>query len=510
MPASRSWSSHSGHRRQRLSTGIARRCMDGRCEAGSVNVASVGPALKGSVLKRCTCPPQHTATGSRVACKKDHGSWYFIADVTGPEGRRKQLKRGGFRTRALAEQALAAALSGAQEGRYVDGGQVKLGPYLDQWLTAKVEAGLRPTTAVSYRLHIEQYIRPQLGSVRLKDLRPTHVEALLRSVTVDESGRRRSAATVRRIHATLRSALASAVRRRLVPYNAAADVELPRTKRPKVRPWEPAELGRFLDSLEGHDLAAVFELIAASGLRRGEALGLRWSDVDLDRSRLVVRQQLLQVTSPSARAECPYCGDRHAQAAFGAPKTSSGEARSVDLDSGTVQVLLRHRVRQEGDRQQWGDAYVDHGLVFARPDGAPIPPEYVTKLFVELSEAAGLRRIRLHDLRHGAASLRLAAGVDIAVVSKQLGHSTIGLTADTYSHLLEGVGRRAAELAMGLVPRAPRDAGGDSCDQSVTNQAPETTPGSRSESESPGQTGAPPGTRTPNPRIKSPLLCQLS
>jgi len=210
---------------------------------------------------------------------------------------------GGFKAKALAEQALAAALTEAEGGRLTDGGIIRLGAYLDEWLTTKVEAGLRPTTAVSYRFHIEQYIRPQPGSVRLKDLRPAHVEGLLRSITVDESGRRRSAATVRRIYATLRSALASAVRRRVVAYNAAADVDLPRTQRPKVRPWEPAGLGRFLDSLDGHPLAAVFELIAATGLRRGEALGLRWSDVDLDRARLVVRQQLLQVTSPSSRAE---------------------------------------------------------------------------------------------------------------------------------------------------------------------------------------------------------------
>jgi integrase len=466
--------------------------------------------VKGSVLKRCTCPPQLSASGSRLTCKKDHGSWYFIADVPGPDGRRKQLKRGGFATRAAAEQALAAALVGAQEGRLVDGGLIKLGVYLDEWLAGKLEAGLRPTTAVSYRQHIQQYIRPRLGNVRLKDLRPAHVEKLLRELAVDDEGRPRSGATLRRVHATLRSALASAVRRRLVPYNAAADVDLPRTQRPKVHPWEPEELGRFLDSLDGHPLAAVFELIAATGLRRGEALGLRWGDVDLDKGILVVRQQLLQVTDQSAHGPCPSCGERHRQAAFGPPKTASGEARSVDLDMGTVAVLTAHRKAQARERRKWAGGYVDHGLVFARPDGNPIPPEAVTKAFVQLSEAVGLRKIRLHDLRHGAASLRLAAGVDIAIVSKQLGHSTIGLTADTYSHLLEGVGRKAAELAMALVPRALRDQPDDSCDQSVTNPASETTPRPRRKDESAGQTGAPPGTRTPNPRIKSPLLCQLS
>ena len=125
--------------------------------------------------------------------------------------------------------------------------------------------------------------------------------------------------------------------------------------------------------------------------------------------------------------------------------------------------------RQDEERQQWGRAYVDHGLVFARADGQPISPEYVTKRFRALALEAGLRPVRLHDLRHGAASLRLAAGVELSVISKQLGHSTTTLTSDTYSHLLEDVGRQAAERAMALVPRAQRDPSPGACDQSVTS-----------------------------------------
>lgn len=139
---------------------------------------------------------------------------------------------------------------------------------------------------------------------------------------------------------------------------------------------------------------------------------------------------------------------------------------------------MAHRLAQDAHRVEWGDAYSDHGLVFAREDGTPWPPTRLTKRFNELVRAAGLPKVNLHALRHGQASLMLAAGVPIAVVSKRLGHSTISLTSDTYSHLLEGVGRDAAERAAALVPRAPRD-------HSVTTSAPETDQGPRQDDEGP-------------------------
>ena len=220
---------------------------------------------------------------------------------------------------------------------------------------------------------------------------------------------------------------------------------------------------------------------------------------------LVVRQQLVQVSVPDERApKCPSCGEVHKGHAFGLPKTSSGEARAVELDGGTVGVLLAHRLTQDAERQEWGIDYVDHGLVFAREDGNPLPLDHVTKRFRELCQAAGLRPIRLHDLRHGAASLMLAAGVDLALVSKRLGHSSVSITSDIYSHLLEGVGRAAAERAAALVPRNRRD-------QEVTNPASAPGEGGSPDGEKPQVTGgAPRGNRTPNPLIKSQLLCRLS
>ena len=367
---------------------------------------------------------------------------------------RRQVKRGGFATRREAEAALAALVDGVAGGTATHDTGLTVEAYLLRWLEAKEASGLRPTTLRSYRQHVRTHLAPTIGHLRLGELRHVHVEeALALVMRPTDSGRPPAGpATVQRVRATLRSALASAKRRRLVAFNAATDLELPKVTRPRVVPWDPAELGAFLDHAVPDRLGVLFEVMAATGLRRGEALGLRWIDLDTPRGVITVRQQVLQVEDGRGHP-CPSCEQGHRGIAFGPPKTASGDHRLVDLDSATLDVLLEHRLRQDVEKALWADAYNDHGLVFAREDGTPVQPNHVTTRFAELTASAGLRRIRLHDLRHGQASLMLAAGVPIAVVSKRLGHSSITLTSDTYSHLLPGVGRDAAERAAALVPR---------------------------------------------------------
>lgn len=437
--------------------------------------ADSGRIMRGSVYKRCQCPVERNTKGERLACKKAHGSWSFIADAPAAAGKRRQIKCGGFSTKKAAEKALAELVDSASKGTLADDQQLTVKAYLTSWIADKQRLGMRPTTARSYKQHIDSYIDPAIGSMRLKDVRPIHIDQVL-------AGVKASPATVRRVHATVRSAFATAKRRRLISFNPAIDVELPSASRPKVKPWEPVELGKFLDSIAPDDFGALFETVAATGCRRGEVAGMRWADLDLEDRTWTVRQQLVALYGDQATL-CPHCGRPHKGATFGPTKTKSGDARAIELDSGVVGVLLAHRLHQDAEKATWGDAYVDHGLVFAQPDGNPIPTQQLTQRFTELTAAAGLRRVRLHDLRHGQASLMLAAGVPIAVVSKRLGHSTITITSDTYSHLLAGVGRDAAERANALVPRASRD-------QSVTNLVADE-PISETESVTgPGNTGA--------------------
>ena len=180
--------------------------------------------------------------------------------------------------------------------------------------------------------------------------------------------------------------------------------------------------------------------------------------------------------------------------------------RRIELDSRTVGALLAHSLSQADERRAWGAAYEDHGLVFAQENGRAYDPARITKVFTQLARQAGVRPVRLHDLRHGAASLMLSAGIPVEIVSKRLGHASIAITLDTYSHLLEGVGRHAAEAAAALVPRASAAEQGHNVTTSGGSAATKGEDIALTRSNISG----PRGTRTHNPRIKSPLLCQLS
>jgi integrase len=397
--------------------------------------------VTGTVFKRCSCPPVLDGAGRRRNCSKRHGSWFFAHDVPDVSGKRRQIRRGGFASAADTRAALEDSLLATGHGvRVQEQRRLTVAAYLEAWLERKKDIGrFRPSTALHTNQHLRDYWIPLLGHYRLGDLTVDDVDRALASIRRQPTRKKRlSPSSVLRIHATLRSALNDAVRRRMIPYNPAALAELEPSRRPKVRPWEPEELGAFLDFTATHRLGVLFEVLAMTGLRRGEIVGLRWGDVDLERRVLWVRQAVVQVGYESV---------------VGPPKTTSGEERRVDLDAATAGSLIAHRLRQDDERAAFGAAHEDHDLVFAREDGSCLKPEVVSKTFRKLVAGAGLRRVRLHDLRHGQASIMLAAGVDMTVVSKRVGHSGIRITSDTYAHLLEGVGRQAAEAAAALVPR---------------------------------------------------------
>ncbi|MCP2200384.1 Phage integrase family protein [Lentzea flava] len=205
----------------------------------------------------------------------------------------------------------------------------------------------------------------------------------------------------------------------------------------KVMVWTPEQTGTFLDFVAHHRLYAYFHLLAHSALRRGEALGQHWTDLDDDTGALAIRFQLLQIGWETE---------------FDTPKTDSSVA-IITLDRRTVLELGAHRSRQQRERHAAGDAWVDLGLRFTQPDGSPPHPADVTDLFNALVAEAGLPPIRLHDLRHGAATLALASGADIKVGSSLLRHTSITITADTYTGVLPQVAQATAEGIGRLVPR---------------------------------------------------------
>jgi integrase len=200
--------------------------------------------------------------------------------------------------------------------------------------------------------------------------------------------------------------------------------------------WSAAELRTFLTSVESDRLYALWLLVASTGLRRGEALGVRWSDLDLDDASLRVSQTLLDVGH---------------KLTLGAPKTKAGE-RAIALDAGTVAALRAHRQRQGAEIMAFGRAqWPQHDLVFTREDGEPVHPAWFSRAFDQRVQRVGLPKIRLHDLRHTHATLALRAGVNVKIVSERLGHSKSAITLDTYQHVTPDMQREAAAKIAGVV-----------------------------------------------------------
>ena len=201
--------------------------------------------------------------------------------------------------------------------------------------------------------------------------------------------------------------------------NVAALVKPPTPQRPELSTWDTTEMRTFLAAVHGKRNEAAYRLIATTGMRRGEALGLRWSDVDLGVGRVTINRALSVIDN---------------ELVWSTPKTARSR-RSVSLDPETVRTLQTHRARQLEERIAAGDAWDDADLVFCDPLGGPLHPDRFTRAFGSAARRAGVKQIRLHDLRHTWATLALQAGIHPKVVSERLGHATTGITLDIYSHV---------------------------------------------------------------------------
>ncbi|GAB3849466.1 tyrosine-type recombinase/integrase [Micromonospora andamanensis] len=396
-----------------------------------------------------------------------------------------------------------------QSGQIINGDML-VGQGLDEWLTGrKIAKGTRR----SYAAHIRLYLKPHLGHLPIDRLRRVHISTMFDEIDADNEfiraarvsgdpeqrrkvkGRRIvGAATKQRIRATLRAAINHWIREQMITINPARLVELESGKRPKALMWTDARVeawkenrarraaamlelgaarerhdvsavhrllveidhldtterpspvmvwtaeqtGYFLDFIHNDRLYPLYHLIAYRGPRRGEACGSRWVDLNKRAHTLKITEQLVQL---GWKVES------------GSPKSEAG-GRDLTLDEITLKVIDAWRKRQIAERLAWGGAWINSGRIFTHQDGSALHPADVTKHFNELVAASGLPPIRLHDLRHGAATLALEGGVDIKVVQEELGHSTSTLTRDTYTSVSPRLAREAAEKIAGIVPRA--------------------------------------------------------
>lgn len=367
--------------------------------------------------------------------------WYAVTEAPrDPEtGKRRRKWHSGFRTRKEAETGLVDILSKLQQGIYVEPSRRTLGEFLDEWLDT-IRPTVRESTWSSYRAEITKHVVPRLGSLKLQSLGPADLNSLyselLRSGRLDGKGGL-SRRTVRYIHTILRRALDAAVRWNLVPRNVAAIADPPESarRRSEVRTWSAQQVRVFLERTQGSPFHSAWTLLVTTGMRRGELLGLRWTDVDFDGRRLSINRSLVTVNYELRIEE---------------PKTARSR-RSVAIDDGTLLRLRDHRRSQIEDRLAAGVRFDESGFLFTTPDGSPIHPDHLTKSFRRLVGETGLPPIRLHDLRHTCASLALQAGIHPKVVADRLGHSSIATTLDTYSHVMPDLGGQAADLLAEII-----------------------------------------------------------
>lgn len=378
------------------------------------------------VFQRCTkgCPQR---------CNR-HKFAFTVEFKPDANGKRQQVTESGFKTAEEARKRRAEVIRSHESGTLeADRRKETVGKYLQTWLEAKESAGtIRPATVRSYRGHVDNYLTPHLGRIRLSALKAADIDRMLKAIRTANDGKASnlqvSASTERRIMATLRSAIHDALKTGLIHRDPTIGAHVARKAGKRRDVWTPDQFATFRRWMEeptdtsDHShverLAPLILLAAGTGLRRGEVCGLRWSDVDLDAGYAIVHQQA-QV---------------HGRAiVFQEVKTSAGQDRKVPMGGWVPDTLKAWKVQQSRERLAAGEAWSnDRGLVFTDALGGPLNPDNIGKTFSRMAERAGLPRVVFHSLRHLAARVMLQNGLPLVVVSELLGHSTIKVTADLY------------------------------------------------------------------------------
>lgn len=362
--------------------------------------------------------------------------WYLVVELDrDSDGKRRQKWYGGYGTRKEAETARIEILHEINKGTYVEPTSTTLDEWVHRTWLPVIADRAKPSTLDSYLRNLDLHVLPRLGQRQLRQITPAMLNQLyadLLSAGNLKTGAGLSAKTVSYVHTIVHKVLADAVDLGLVNVNVAdrAKPPRPRAKDSKeIKSWTAVELRRFLVLIEGHRLEAAWHVAAFTGMRRAEILGLRWRDLDLEARRLSVRQTLVSVGYEIVKST---------------PKTH--QARTIDLDPGTVERLRRHRVRQLREREEWGSDYHDNDLVFCREDGSPVHPHTFSQAFERIVARSELPRIPLHGLRHTHATIGLAIGVPAKVVTERLGHENVAFTLKQYAHVLPGMQAEAAKL----------------------------------------------------------------
>ncbi|MET7643905.1 site-specific integrase [Streptomyces sp. NPDC005426] len=379
-------------------------------------------------------PPQRkrNPNGAGTITKRKDGRYQAAVYVLQPDGTRARKFAYG-KTWAECDAKRRELLVKVDQGVPVPTRSAKLSEWLPYWLDNVVKPRRKLSTYDKYEAHVRLYLVPMVGGKRLESLGVADVRRFLAQLE-----NKTTAATAKESHRVLRTALTAACREELITRNVASLVEPPQAKSRELSPWSLDETLTFLAAARMDPLYAAFVLAITMGLRRGELVGLRWTDVDLESRVLYVRQQTQR------RRGVLYDDD---------PK--GRRRRAVPLPAMCIAPLRWHRMRQVDAKARAGESWQEGGHVFVTRTGRPVEPRNVYRSFTRVAESAGLRVIRLHDARHGCATILTAAGVAPRVVMEILGHSQISITMDVYTHVVQDTQREAISHMDRLLKRRP-------------------------------------------------------
>lgn len=398
---------------------------------------------------------RRNANGQGGVYRRADGRWEAKIFVDTPDGRRKRISVYGASERAALNE-LGKVLDQQRRGIPTATTTLTVAEYMTYWLQHIAEPSIRRTTYATYEGDVRLHIVPGIGNRKLKSLQASHIRAWLTGLQTrcqccmqgKDAARARksnarccalvpaqccndvlSASSIRHILRVLRAALQDAVDEEVLSRNVARLVQLRVTDDRKVRSFTRAEALRFLKTAENARLYALWAVALSMGLRRGEALGLQWADVDLDGGRITIRRALHRVDGELKLENVK----------------TEGSVAVLPLPRPLVPILANHRRRQLEERLAAGSAWRDTGLVFTTPHGGAIEPRNVNRMFHRLCEKADVPQLRVHDLRHSCATLLFTMGVQPATVQKILRHSSITVTTGTYVEVIEAVQRNALD-----------------------------------------------------------------
>jgi integrase len=357
---------------------------------------------------------------------KRGASWYATIDLPrDPTTGRRRQKRVSAPTKRECEAKVREVLNQADAMPFSNEGKTSFAEYVAHWLKS-VEPSPRPATFRRYRDMLNHHAVPQIGHIKLVKLSPMDLQRLY----ADRLDSGLSSTTVHHLHVVLHRVMKQAMRWGMVQRNVTEMIDPPRRTFPEITTWNAEQVAKFLEVGDQHHLAAFWRLALLTGMRRGELLGLKWEDIDLERGTLAVRRTLSRGKGGTWE--------------IGQPKTTSGR-RSIALPQSCVTALRKHRVTQNTERLHLGELWEDHDFVFTNRTGEPLHVNSMALQFEKLTRAAQLPKIRFHDLRHTSATLLLAKGVHPKIVQERLGHADISMTLNRYSHVTPDMQRLAAD-----------------------------------------------------------------